>query len=354
MSVLIEALTLLVRRRAFDSAYPGGADAFISASLANPCAPRFACADDPHLLNLSFEHADHATHAIELLQLAGLKGLDESIPELIDYVLVDAISGPTIRVSWLGFKKHEDGFSFAWILAEPVGAVAGPAEWIRQRRQDNERAVLGDDSDQLMLLASENGIRTYLDLSTGALNEIGATAAPSAARPGGPNRDGRFGVAYLTPSDESTFGGRLNRLLALALSELGWNTLIAGPPFFVVQYASARAVYSCKYFVAEETNVISCSVLAPLIIPVKHRRRVLEYISRLNCEFALGGFDLNLDNGALFFRAGIALGDQDPTPTMVADIAQVGVAVMDRYFARVLEISSGARSVIDAAGAPPE
>jgi hypothetical protein len=351
MSVLIEALTLVVRRRRFDAVYPGGADAFFAASLANTPAPRFACGDDSHLLAISFEHADHAAHAIALLQLAGLKGLDESLPELLDYVTVDERSGPTIRVPWLGVRKHEDGFTFAWLLAEPMGEVAGPAEWMNRRPQDNERGVIGGDSEQLMLLAAENGIKTYLDLRSGALTEIVTSPAPSAARPGGPNADGRFGDSYNTPVDESALG-RLNRLLALALADLGWKMLVGGPSSFVLQYASELAVYLCRYVVSEDWNVISCSVLAPLNVPVKHRRKVLEYVSRLNCEAVLGAFELNLDNGALIFRASIALGDQDPTAEMAADIAGVGVAMMDRYFSRVLEIMSGARSVVDAIGAP--
>lgn len=75
MSVLIEAVTLVVRRMRFDALYPGGATTFLRAALELTPPPRFACADDPLLLNISFDVAEYAAPAIELLRFAGLRGI---------------------------------------------------------------------------------------------------------------------------------------------------------------------------------------------------------------------------------------------------------------------------------------
>ena len=88
MSVLIEAVTLVVRRTRFDALYPGGATAFLRATLGLTPPPRFACGDDPHLLNISFDAAEHASPAIELLRFVGLRGLEDSVREAIDFTLV--------------------------------------------------------------------------------------------------------------------------------------------------------------------------------------------------------------------------------------------------------------------------
>ena len=54
MSVLIEGITLVVRRLSTDIGYPGESDAFLLATLELERPPRYVCSGDTLLLNLSF------------------------------------------------------------------------------------------------------------------------------------------------------------------------------------------------------------------------------------------------------------------------------------------------------------
>jgi hypothetical protein len=354
MSVLIEAVTLVVRRRQFDALYPGGAVAFLRSVRELTSPPRFACSDDPHLLNLSFDSVEHAAPAMGLLRLAGLRGLENSIPQAVDYALIDQDFTPLPGYSWLAWSKHEDGFTFAWDPAQEVGPVAGPAEWMRTRSASGERGVVGDESDHLLLLASENGVRTYLDFRSGTVSQVDATNSSSARPSTAPDEEGRWGERYTPAAEDVRYGGPLCHLLCVALDELEWKLTGFCPPSFVVELTSQLATYRCIYSVANDPSVISCSVCAPLIIARKDRRRVLDFITRANFGLPLGAFELCLDTGVLRFRAGIALGEEFPSPALVGDVARVGVAALDRYFPRILEVIAGERSVIEAVSLPPD
>ena len=346
MSVLIEAATLVVRRSRFDALYPGGATAFLRSVNELTTPPRFACADDPHLLNLSFDTPEHAAPAMGLLKLAGLRGLDNSIPQAVDYALVDQDFTPLPGFSWLSWSKHEDGFTFAWDPAHDVGAVAGPAEWMRERSDGVERGVVGDESDHLLLLASEFGVKSYLDFRTGAVTQVdGRNTAHETTI--GRKENGQWGEIYAPGAQDERFGGPLGRLIWCALEELGWRTVEYCRPGLIVEYASQVATYRCLFAAAESARGISCSVQAPLVVPRKDRRRLMEFITRINVGMVLGAFDLNLDTGVLVFRSGAPLGDDDPSPAIVRDIALVGVAMFDRFFPSMLEVMTGKRSVIE-------
>src|ERR1043166_9882142 len=66
MSVLIEALTMVVPRRVLDVSYPGGPGAFLQALAGLERPPRFVCDGDPELVAASFHDQPHLRPAYEL------------------------------------------------------------------------------------------------------------------------------------------------------------------------------------------------------------------------------------------------------------------------------------------------
>ncbi len=348
MSVLIEGVTLVVRRMRFDALYPGGGAAFLRAALELTPPPRFACGDDPHLLNISFDAADHASPAIELLRFVGLRGIEDSVREAVDFTLVDEYQDNYPGYQWLVWHRHEDGFTYGWNPAADVGAVAGPPAWARHRSRGAKCRVVGDLADDMLLVASENGARSYLDLRTGAISRVTTTAQSKTVQSRGPNGDDRWGECSNTDDTSTPLSLRLRAILV----DAGFRSIEGSPSQCIVDIVGRLATYHCFYQTQDETKVITCAVCAPMFIPVAALRHVLDFITRVNFNLKLGAFEIDFD-GLFRFRAGIPLGDTTPDPTMVASIAYIGVAMFDRYWPNILEILAGDHSDIDAASRLP-
>jgi hypothetical protein len=168
MSVLIEALTLVVRKITLEISYPGGADAFLDATLKLDAPPRYACNGDLWLVNVSFYDSDHSTPAERLLRDAGLVGVDERSLEYFEYVFVDQLLGPTMPCPWLNWQRHKGGFTLAWDASQKVGDLAAPDGWTPAQSRALTRTDAREDRGRMLRLAEEEGFETYLDFETGA------------------------------------------------------------------------------------------------------------------------------------------------------------------------------------------
>ncbi len=350
MSVLIEGVTLVVRRLRFDALYPGGATAFLRAARDLTPPPRFACADDPLLLNISFDAAEYAAPAIELLRFVGLRGIEDSVYEAIDFTLIDEHQDNYPGYPWLLWHRHEHGFTYGWDPGADVGAVAGPPAWARHRSGNGERQVAGSETEHGIVLASENGARSYLDFRTGAITAIHTTAGEKVVPSRGPNGDDRWGECS-NPDDTSV---PLSLRLHAILWEAGFRVIEGSPLQYSVDVTGRLDSYHCVYQTVDESKTLTCAVWAPALVPAAARRQVMEYITELNFNLKLGAFEITFLDGIFRFRSGIPLGDSIPDPRMVTSIAYVGVAMFDRFWPSILEIIADAQSGIDAASHPPD
>lgn len=120
MSVLIEALSLVVRRITLDVSYPGGADGFLEAMCAADCPARRLCSDDK-LVSVSFFTPDDVTTVVDSLRKHGIVELEGNT--FHELAIIDQREGPTLPCDWLEWRQHRDGFTYAW-LAGAAGALA--------------------------------------------------------------------------------------------------------------------------------------------------------------------------------------------------------------------------------------
>lgn len=324
MSVLIEAFTVVVRRHSLNVAYPGGADAFLEAirNLAPP--PRFACASDPLLANICFEQRDQATAAITILEAHGLVQVGE--PDAVDFVCVDQREGPAAACAWLEWERFTDGVTVAWMAGKEPGALAAPDDWTPAAPGNVSATDVPSLRDRFLPLAVDGDSEILLDLDTGS--QVERFAQPSFEMPPAP--------------------ASLHADLVAALAEAEWTTYLAVAPAIMVDLRGEHALYTCRYFVAEDLRAVVCYTRAPLFIPKPVRRKAMEYITRANHGLLMGSFELNLDDGALFFRATCPVDDGVLTMRMACGIASAGVWTMDRYFPKLLEMIYAKRSAIDA------
>lgn len=185
MAVLVEAISVIVRRDAIQARFAGGWNGFF-ATVRNSTL----CADGD-LARVGFMSPVDCGAFVERLERGGLTFLREG--ETVDLAIVDQVHGPTAAANWLGFARlslDEAGnkVSACWLLTEPPPALglrlpaeettlAVPAGWTcedslsaRFKFIENEKIQKG-----LEFLRHENDRDVYIELSTGRELYMGRT-----------------------------------------------------------------------------------------------------------------------------------------------------------------------------------
>lgn len=129
MSILIESLAIVVRRNTLDAIWPGGTDAYLADAFARGSRALLACADDD-LAAISFASPESADSLMDRLDDLGVAYVDDG--RCIDMVCIDDASGPLARCDWIEWRRHPDGFTYAWLAGTDAGDVVAP----RIRRRD--------------------------------------------------------------------------------------------------------------------------------------------------------------------------------------------------------------------------
>ena len=325
MSVLIEGFTLIVQRFIVDFAYPGGAEAFLRDTGGLTNKPRFACNDDPQLVNIAFERPEFVIAATNLLERYGLVAMDQD--EARDFVLVHENDGPAMRCSWLNWERFGPGVTIGWLAGRDPGALAAPAEW--QAARPPATTATSHQPGDLFRLSTAEGIETYLNLSTGEQFDVPVKL-----------------VDELEP-DVPTPAPLFDALMA-ALAGTTWVTYDVKQPAAMVDLQGEEAIYTSRYTAVESSRTIVCCTRCPVRVPKPTRRKATEFITRANFGLLLGGFDMCLDDGAIYYRASCRIADGSLTMEMVEDLAWAGVFAFDRYLPRLLEVVYGDRPVDEA------
>jgi len=129
MSILIESLTVVVRRGTLDATWPGGTDAYLADAFSRGSRALLACADD-ELTAISFASPESADALLDRLDDLGVVYVDDG--HCIDMVCIDHIEGPLARCDWIEWRRHPDGFTYAWLAGTDAGDAIAP----RIRRRD--------------------------------------------------------------------------------------------------------------------------------------------------------------------------------------------------------------------------
>ncbi len=328
LSVLVEALTLVVQRLSLEMSYPGGTDAFLNAALSLDTPPRFICSADPQLVNLSFYDPKHVEPAVALLRDHGMIEVEDR--KAIDFAYIDQRTGPTMPCDWIEWKQHRDGYTYAWVAGTKPGDMAAPEDWTPERSRDMVRSDIRDEDGRLYRLASEEGVDTYLDLTTGEqIQSLAGDYAPAAEDSPAP----------------------MAEAIRAAFASVGWTRFHEDGDVVTLELLGAAAVYSCRYFMAQPQQTLVCCTRSPLLVPKRERRKVMEFITRANYGFLFGAFELSLDEGQLFFRTACDVEGGSLSGPMVCNLASAGAAMFDKYLPFMNQVVYGKVSVVDAIAA---
>ena len=167
MSILVEAISVVILRSALERKYPGGAAAFICLLASRRSLEhRYVCSDS-HLVCLSYFTPDAADRGAELLADAGLTDIQDN--EFIDFAIVDQHYGPTLQCPWLAWHREPDGFTRAWLAGELPGGLSTPEGWTPDHAHRIRRIDIREIPNRALKLAEEDGVETWLDFTTGRI-----------------------------------------------------------------------------------------------------------------------------------------------------------------------------------------
>ncbi len=325
MSVLVEALSLVVPRLTLDVSYPGGSDAFLQDMCDPACPARLVCADDS-LVSASFLSPNDALVVSAKLVELGLVELDEN--HFYDLAYVDQHHGPTMPCNWLEWKRHRDGFTYAWLAGKEPGDIAAPVEWTPEQSRRLVRSDIRDEPGRAFRLAAEDGLETWLDFKSGEVTvglpqrdpETETNDAESKAMP----------MMPLSLMDTVTLAFDEAELKYLRLDENSLSALVTG-----------AAAYTCGFFVDDATQQVTCLLLFGSRAPGGRRSAVAEALVRANYSLHVGGFDLDFSDGEVRFRVGIDIEGGTLTTLMVRNMIGVAVASCNRYHDAIMAVMFG-------------
>ena len=166
MSVLVEAVCLVVPQILLEDRYPGGTQAYLR-ELGRPSSEARYAITDGHLVCASYFDALAAERAALPLLNFGFVELDNET--FHDFAIIDQEIGPLRSCLWLMWTQGRACSTRAWFSGAAPGYLVTPPEGAavipsRLRREDI-RNIPG----RAMRLSIDNGIETWLDFDTGWL-----------------------------------------------------------------------------------------------------------------------------------------------------------------------------------------
>ena len=175
MPVLIEGLSVVVKRTSIDSKYLGGWEAFLC-DVPN----RTLCYDDD-IARVGFMTPPDAQGFVEHLQAKGLSLIEEGVA--IDIAGVSQLSGLLAKCDWLEFGHLEldgpgDRIAFCKLVGTEATNVACPTDWQYEGSLSQQYVFVDQEyvNEGLKFLRHEDGVDVYLNLLSGKEVFVGRTS----------------------------------------------------------------------------------------------------------------------------------------------------------------------------------
>lgn len=164
MSVLCEALSVVVRQDVVARAYGGSVGQF------RADCPNTTLCEDGYLLRVGFMRPDDVGLWVRWLQRNGLVFVQDG--RCVDIAVVDQHHGPTAPCDWLEFRQGEGGPPRCWRRGSPEGELATPTGWIW--KPETFTYVPNEEVPQrLVYLGNRHAVDVYHDTATGKEQHIG-------------------------------------------------------------------------------------------------------------------------------------------------------------------------------------
>lgn len=376
MSILVEAVSVVVPRHVLDASYPGGCDAYLEGAR-RARGVRFVVADE-RLTSVSLATLDEATAFVRPLQAIGLTAPDgASLP----MACVDEHFGPTAPAPWLRWRRHEEGYTSCWLEWTEPGPMARPdvrqdygplpdvhapeAGEIEEVEEVDEPPVATATLEPLELSEAFRlpesfelpevlpvhealGIPEPFETPDPPHHDIDPEVAPHPAAtdhdpdPATPE-ESTVTIALDAPAPDHHAPAPAASLLdALreGLDRQGWRHGVdaaQGAVFY--QVPGSHATYGGSAF-ADPDGVARVLTHLPVRIPAHRRAAVVELLTRVNHSLPVGNFDFDYATGEVRFRATTGCGAHVP-PDVVDRLLRLGVSACDRVHEPLMQVVYG-------------
>ncbi len=166
MAVLVEAISVIVRRPAIAERFRGGWPAFQHA------IPNATGCHDDDLARVGFMTPADMEAFVSMLEAGGL--IFRRNGQAVDIAVVDQLRGPFVPAPWLEVARIElfnppIKVRACWLAGRKLEGIAMPAGW-KFEGSLSDRPVFvaeGTEGDRLKFLRHEGGNNVYLDLVSG-------------------------------------------------------------------------------------------------------------------------------------------------------------------------------------------
>ncbi len=353
MSVLVEALSLVIPRTVLDASYPGGTETFML-DMCEPDIPaRLVCADD-QLVSVSFPSAD-AAHVVgaQLLE-HGIVAVDEDC--FLELAFVDQAVGPTMPCDWIEWRKDAAGFTCCWLAGTDPDPLHAPANWtprLSRRLAFHDHRV---EPGRCMKLADEGGVETWLDLQTGHVvsglpafpfemvdlnhsigdDTLGTTPNPFAENEEGDEDDGDIDDVleqFLNPGDDS-----LMATVRKMLDASGYRYQQPSSETLTFTIRNEHATYNLFFAVQVTKSLVQLMSNYGSNAPASRRIAVAEALSRINTVLGLGNFELDFADGDIRFRVACDVEDGVLSEKMTSNMLSCTMYCMERFHDALMRI----------------
>lgn len=159
MSVLLEALSVVVRIRTLEERYPAGLGGYRA-----DCPNATFCSDE-HLTRVGFMAPDDVGRFVLNLSTHGVR---HTIGDpATDVVVVDQFQGPTTVCGWIAGGRFPEGYSAAWLTGTEPGDLSAPKGWTLEQSKNMLFVATEDIPDQLIQMGDNDGVSAFRDRKTG-------------------------------------------------------------------------------------------------------------------------------------------------------------------------------------------
>ena len=141
MSVLVEGISVIVRKETLQAKYPGGLVQYWM-----DC-PNATFCHDSHLVRVGFMAATDVRVWLDRLEERGLV-LEDEHETAVDIVVVDQLEGPTRACDWLLWGTHKVGFTLACLVGTDPTDKHFPRGWEYEKSLSHNFNRTIDKSEQ--------------------------------------------------------------------------------------------------------------------------------------------------------------------------------------------------------------
>jgi hypothetical protein len=167
MSVLVEAISVLVTSSTLAAKYPGGVEQY------ELDAPNDTYCSDGHLTRVGFMAPLDVKAFVNKLRELGLAFHDGR--QFVDIAVVDQHQGPTSLCPWLECGRHPKWFALAWLRGMSPSPMAAPRDWTVDQSAQLHFVSQEDAHSSILPLLRDGMVDSVLDYATGKIVYVGRT-----------------------------------------------------------------------------------------------------------------------------------------------------------------------------------